>query len=253
MRRQPSILVAVPVHNEAQHVERVLGAVRAYGLDVLVVDDGSTDDTPRLVARQPVHCVRHATNQGYGQALMDAFAFACAHQYEWVITMDCDEQHEPRFLPEFVRAIGADDADLISGSRYLGLGGDDAPADRLRVNQTITRELNEALGWSLTDSFCGFKAMRTESFLRLRLSETGYAFPLQLWPRAAAVGLRVKELPVSRIYLDANRTFGGGLDDAEHRLATYRAMLANELDGMQAFRDADRRAEPSRCPGERIA
>ena len=191
MRPTPRTLIAIPVHNEAEHVDCVLAAVRPFGLDLLLVDDGSTDETPRLIARQPVHCIRHPINQGYGQSLRDAFAFAAAHRYDWVITMDCDEQHEPRFIPDFLRAIRDDDADIVSGSRYLMPEGDAAPADRRRINRTITAELNEALGWSLTDSFCGFKAHRTDAMARLRLDVTGYDFPLQFWVQAAALGLRV--------------------------------------------------------------
>jgi glycosyltransferase involved in cell wall biosynthesis len=244
-------LVAIPVHDEAEHVDRVLEAVRPFGIDILVVDDGSTDDTPRLVARQPVHCIRHPVNQGYGQSLRDAFAFAAAHRYDWVITMDCDEQHEPRFIPAFLRAIERNDADIVSGSRYLRTEGDDAPADRRRINRTITAELNEALGWSLTDSFCGFKAHRTAAMSRLRLDVTGYDFPLQFWVQAAALGLRVREIPVSRVYVDLNRTFGNGLDDPSHRLATYRATLARELARMDELRRLDALArldQPARRP-----
>ncbi|HEY6564750.1 MAG TPA: glycosyltransferase family 2 protein, partial [Pirellulaceae bacterium] len=60
---------------------------------------------------------------------------------------------------------------------------------------------------------------------RLRLSENGYAMPLQLWVQAARLGLRIRELPVPRIYLDAKRSFGGALDDAETRLAYYRDVI----------------------------
>jgi dolichol-phosphate mannosyltransferase len=153
--------------------------------------------------------------------------------------MDCDEQHEPRFIPDFLRAIRDDDADIVSGSRYLMPEGDAAPADRRRINRTITAELNEALGWSLTDSFCGFKAHRTDAMARLRLDVTGYDFPLQFWVQAAALGLRVREIPVSRVYVDLNRTFGNGLDDPSHRLATYRATLARELARMDELRRVD--------------
>jgi len=239
MRITPRTLIAIPVYNEAAHVDSVLAAVRPFGLDILMVDDGSSDETPRLIARQPVHCIRHHVNQGYGQSLRDAFAFADAHRYDWVITMDCDQQHEPRFIPDFLRAIRDDDADIVSGTRYLCLEGDAPPPDRRRINRIITAELNAALDWSITDSFCGFKAHRTESMARLRLDVTGYDFPLQFWVQAAALDLSVREIPVSRVYVDLNRTFGNGLDDPARRLATYRATLARELTRMDELRWVD--------------
>jgi dolichol-phosphate mannosyltransferase len=86
------------------------------------------------------------------------------------------------------------------------------------------------LGVELTDSFCGFKAYRVEALRRLRLSEDGYAFPMQFWVQAAANGLRVREVPVKLIYNDPNRSFGGPLDDPSIRMAHYRRVLHCELE-----------------------
>jgi dolichol-phosphate mannosyltransferase len=234
-------LVAIPVYNEARYVPRVLERVLSYHPHVLVVDDGSTDDTPRLVAEYPVEIVRHVTNRGYGSSMRDAFRFAVHERYDWLITMDCDEQHEPASIPAFLAAAAEDRHDVISGSRYLRADapGDRPPAERRAINQTITRELNcrlgRALGVLLTDGFCGFKAYRVASLARLRPTVRGYAFPMQFWVQAAARRLRVRELPVRRIYNDPSRTFGGVLDDAAHRLAHYRRVLHRELRRRAAY------------------
>src|SRR5205085_12523603 len=90
------VLIAIPVYNELKYVEHVLDRVKQFHGDILVVDDGSTDGTARILSsRSDIHLIRHADNQGYGQSLIDAFAHADAHGYDWLITMDCDEQHEP--------------------------------------------------------------------------------------------------------------------------------------------------------------
>ena len=152
--------------------------------------------------------------------------------YDWVITMDCDEQHEPAAIPDFIEAIGRDDADVISGSRYVDRGSmvDTPPEDRRRINQVITGELNETLGLELTDAFCGFKAYRVEACRRLELDVDGYDFPMQFWVQAVANGLRIKELPVKLIYNDPTRSFGGPLDEAGNRLAVYRGTMRRELE-----------------------
>jgi glycosyltransferase involved in cell wall biosynthesis len=229
-------LVAIPVYNEEKYVCRVLAHVLEYTDDVLVIDDGSTDRTPALLPKFPVDVVRHAANRGYGRSMRDAFNWASLHRFDWVITMDCDEQHEPRSIPVFVREsrrIGDDAADVISGSRYMDAaavseGG--PPPDRQRINMEITREINQRLGLSLTDSFCGFKAYRVDAVRRLRLSEDGYAFPMQFWVQAVAHGLRIREVPVKLIYNDPNRSFGGPLDDPAIRLGHYRRVLHCELE-----------------------
>lgn len=227
----PRTLVAIPVYNEAKYVTSVLTRVREFANDILVIDDGSTDDTPMLLARQPVDVIRHAENRGYGRSLRDAFRWAGCYRYDWVITMDCDEQHEPASLPDFYEAIARDEADIISGSRYLGCErcGDPPPQDRRAINQRITALINERLGLSITDSFCGFKAYRVSAISKLRLDEAGYAFPLQFWVQAVAHDLRISEVPIRLIYNDPNRSFGGPLDDADHRLRHYLDVFEAEL------------------------
>ena len=239
----PRILIAVPVFNEIEHLPTFLPTLRAaVDYDVLFVDDASTDGTAAvlegLAGEDGVFLLTHATNGGYGKALIDAFAWADRRGYDWVITLDCDEQHDPASIPAFVEAIGRDDADLISGTRYLRMPGEDdgdlPPAERRAVNLILTATINELFGWSLTDTFCGFKAHRVRPTIELGLTENGYAFPMQLWPRAYAAGLRVSEIPVRRIYNDPNRTFGhdvraGDLDKAQTRLKHYLDVLRDEL------------------------
>jgi glycosyltransferase involved in cell wall biosynthesis len=220
-------LTAIPIYNEARHVEGVLAQVRRYSSDILVVNDGSTDGIDELLAKQrDLQVVTHPHNQGYGAALISAFAYALAHNYDVLITMDCDGQHEPERIPVLREAIH--DVDVVSGSRYLRDFHQDtlAPTDRRQINGIITNELNEKYGLNLTDSFCGFKAYRRDALARLKITEKGWGMPLQLWVQAACAGLRIKEVAVPRLYIDATRTFGGVLDFSEERLAYYRRVIA---------------------------
>jgi dolichol-phosphate mannosyltransferase len=219
-------LTALPVFNEAAHVAGVLDEVRKFSPDVLVVDDGSTDGTSAIVAaRGDVRVVRHPANQGYGAALATAFREALAGPWDALVTIDCDGQHQPRLIPDFVAA--ARRHDLVSGSRYLVRfpGDSEPPAARRRINAEITAEINDRLGLALTDAFCGFKAYSRRALERLHPTETGYAMPLEAWVQAAAAGLSIVELAVPLVYLDLARSFGGALDDAATRLAYYRRVL----------------------------
>jgi dolichol-phosphate mannosyltransferase len=89
--------------------------------------------------------------------------------------------------------------------------------------------LSQTLGLQLTDSFCGFKAHRVTAMARLNLDEPGYALPLQFWVQCVHAGLRIREVPVRRIYLDKSRTFGGTLDDPAARLQHYLSVFVREL------------------------
>jgi glycosyltransferase involved in cell wall biosynthesis len=233
-----SVLIAIPIYNEEQHVQSVLERVREYADHVLVLDDGSTDRTPEILndLRKPMglDLIRHEANAGYGRAIRESFCRAKRDNYDWVITMDCDFQHEPERLPDFFKAIERDDLDIVSGSRYLrsdeNWHEDLPPADRRAINATITKEINDRLGLALTDGFCGFKAHRVESMSKLNLTDNGYAFPMQFWVQSIAHGLRVGEIPVELIYNDLHRTFGGGLDDPETRLTHYRCVMYRAMD-----------------------
>lgn len=229
------ILTALPVHNEAAHLRGVLSEVKKYSQDVLVVDDGSVDATPHLLSRDlEVRTLTHDTNLGYGAALRTAFHYALENEYDVLVTIDCDGQHEPKLIPALaaaVHALGRQPVELVSGSRYLKKfeGDSQPPEDRRRVNQEITNWLNCQFSWKLTDAFCGFKAYHVPALAKLMITELGYAMPLQVWVQAAALGWTIVEFPVPLVYLDEERSFGGSLDDSRRRRAYYYEVLKREL------------------------
>ena len=216
--------VLLPVFNESPTVGGVLDAVRSYfDGEVIVVDDGSTDDTPRVLAERCDIAVVHLDrNCGYGCALRIGFAIASDIGVTRLITMDCDGQHEPAHIPQFLSAL-ENGADIISGSRYLPESASTgrAPSERREINARVTALVNQVTGWELTDAFCGFKAYRMDKLGCIKLDEPGYAMPLELWAKAWRCGMRVREIPVERIYCDHDRSFGAALDDPEARFAYY--------------------------------
>jgi len=226
-------LVAIPVFNEIAHVSDVLDAVLELHDDVLVIDDGSTDGTSDLLDRRrdDVRLVRHPENRGYGQSMIDAFAYARRYDFDWLITMDCDRQHQPAQIAQFLELASYCHCDVVSGSRYLTdlPGNDTPPVERRGINRRITELVNGVLGLGLTDAFCGYKAYKVPSLAWLAPTVPGYAFPMQFWVQAARAGFKMRELPVPVIYNDPNRHFGGLLDDAQVRLQHYLDVMLMEL------------------------
>lgn len=226
-------LAALPVFNEASNVDNVLGEVSRYAEHILVVNDGSTDGTKERLRQWPgIRVINHVCNCGYGAALKSAFQYAIDNSFEFVVTIDCDGQHQPQRIPRFISACR--NADIVSGSRYLKTyaGDSQPPEQRLFINRLITRQLNQRLGLGLTDAFCGFKAYRVEALKALDIHDEGYAMPLELWVQAAMLGLRIIEVPVPLIYLDLTRSFGGALDEAETRLRYYNACINRSISAM---------------------
>ncbi len=229
-------LAAIPVYNEVKHVDGVLDEVLRYATDVLAVDDGSKDGTTELLKkRHDIAVIHHPKNRGYGAALKTAFNYAIEEGYEFLVTLDCDGQHQPQRIPSFIEACKK--CDIVSGSRYLqAFEGDSLPPppERLYINRTITKRINDLFGWNLTDTFCGFKAYRVSALEQLRITVDGYAMPLELWAQAAMLGLSIQELPVPLIYLDLARSFGGALDDGGVRLKYYNSIIDESIQAMQA-------------------
>jgi len=233
-------LILIPIYNEQKHIFNVLREVRKYSPeDLLVINDGSTDESKDIV-EEIASCVKlkgkliiinHLENEGYGKSLIDGINFARDNNYRYLLTLDCDEQHEPELIPQFFEEIKKGEFEIISGSRYLSFRKqiDAPPEDRYTINRKITGLINEITGYGLTDSFCGFKVYRMEGLNKLELTEKGYGLPLQLWIQAYKNHLTVKELPVSMIYKDKDRTFGNYLDNPETRLKYYQKIIDSEV------------------------
>ena len=225
-------VVLIPVYNEERHLEGLLSRLReVYKEDVLLIDDGSFDSSPCILQSfndSHTRAILQEHNRGYGATLSAGFREVVTQRYDFVITMDSDGQHRPDWIPEFFKVIP--EWDIVSGSRYCPesdkMGS--VPTDRREINATVTARLNAITGFSLTDSFCGFKAYRGASLAKLDITDVGYAMPLQVWLQAKYLGLRVAELPVSRIYDDPNRRFGGELDNPEVRLKMYLDTIERE-------------------------
>ena len=120
------VIIVMPAHNVEKIIPKTIEDVRSVcDADILVVDDGSSDGTARRLAafNQRVHVVTHQKNQGYGAALRTAFQFASDGDYDVLVTIDCDGQHEPQRISEFVAACRDTSdgrlVDIVSGSRYL--------------------------------------------------------------------------------------------------------------------------------------
>jgi glycosyltransferase involved in cell wall biosynthesis len=178
--------VVVPVYNEARHLERLLPRLLPLVPRVLVVDDGSIDETVSVARRLGARVARHERNRGKGAAVQTGLRNA---ETEAVVLMDGDGQHDPRDAPRLAREL-ARGYDLVIGDRFSGeLNG--TPLHRRTANDLI-RWLLAPTG--VNDPLSGLRALRRSRFLDLR--ESGYETEMEMVFRAHRAGLRIGSVPV---------------------------------------------------------
>ncbi len=218
-------LVIIPCKNLEDHVGAVVRAVRGLGLDldVLVVDDGSTDATSAVARKAGATVVRHPENRGKGAALATGFAFAVEHDYDAVITMDGDEQHDPKSIPAFLEALERGAGDVIVGSRMDEVR--DMPPIRIWTNRTTSRIVSRLAGRSIPDSQSGYRAFRTTVLKGMKLVTTRYDTESEILIRAGRRGFSVGSIPIESIYTDGVSHINPFVDTARFIRLVWRSMF----------------------------
>lgn len=199
-------LVVIPTYDEAANIELILDRVRASvpGYDVLVVDDGSPDGTGELADKaaaldEGIHVMHRTHKAGLGASYLAGFEWGLARGYDVLVEMDADGSHLPEQLPRLLDALP--DADLVIGSRWVDGG---RVVNWPRRRELLSRGGNAytrlALGIDVHDATAGFRAIRRPTLEALDLESVesqGYCFQVDLTRRAARLGLRIVEVPIT--------------------------------------------------------
>ena len=199
-------LVIIPTYNERENVAGLAAAAHAAAPDVhlLFVDDRSPDGTgaalDELAARDGRVSVLHRAGKlGLGTAYLDGFRLGLARGYEYLVEMDADFSHDPRYLPEMLRRADAG-ADVVVGSRYVP-GGGTANWDAFRklLSRGAAVYARAVLGFAVRDPTAGFVCYRRRVLEAIDLSAVrseGYGFQIEMKYRAIRAGFRCEEMPI---------------------------------------------------------
>lgn len=155
MLKDQKIAAVIPAYNEAQSIRDIAEQVLAYTPHVIVVDDGSTDETAERVADLPVHLIRHTDNQGKAQSLLRGFQHAKTLGVTGVISIDADTQHNPADIPAFLHATQHYPDHIIIGARLKNR--EHAPKSRRRANQVADFFISWAAGHPVLDTQSGYR------------------------------------------------------------------------------------------------
>jgi glycosyltransferase involved in cell wall biosynthesis len=194
------VLILIPAWNEARRVGQVIHAL-PEGMQVLVVDDGSSDGTPEVARRTDAEVICHEKNQGKGVALMTGFRWGLEHAYSAVITLDADGQHDPLEVTKFINAYNRASADLIIGRRSTR----EMPFPRNFANAFGSWILSLVLGLKIFDNQSGYR-LHSRAFLeKLESRRTGFEFEVDVILQALELGFRLDWVDIRTIY-DASIT-----------------------------------------------
>ena len=198
-------LVCVPTYNERANLPLIVPAILEQDprLEVLVIDDSSPDGTGELAdtiaAADPrVHVLHRESKEGLGRAYLAGFRWALDRGYEYILEMDADFSHDPKFLQLFIEA--SRQADLVIGSRYKqGVNVINWPISRLLLSLGANQYARMITGLPISDSTGGFKCFRREVLAAIdfsRVRSNGYAFQIEMSYRAWRKGFRIVEIPI---------------------------------------------------------
>jgi len=190
------VAALIPAYQAAAHLGGVIDRLAALrpAPDVLVVNDGSADDTAEVARRHGARIESFAMNRGKGHALLAGFE--ALREYDAVVTLDADGQHPPENFPEFVAAAERG-ADLVLGSRVRSA---DMPASRRFANAFSSGWTTLLAGQKVSDSQCGYRLYRREALVRTPLTAGRYEFETEIVVRAARLGFRLAEVPIPTVY-----------------------------------------------------
>jgi glycosyltransferase involved in cell wall biosynthesis len=191
-----SILALIPAYNEASHVADVVTGALAH-LPVLVIDDGSTDDTAAQAETAEASVLRQMPNQGKGAALKAGFHWAIEAGYEAVVTLDADGQHDPTELPQFLQAYQVRRADLIIGTRDFS----QMPPARRLANTLGRWFFSWAIGQPVPDNQSGYRLISRRLLeAMLGSSEQGFQFEVEMIVVCVRRGFSLEWVPIRTIY-----------------------------------------------------
>lgn len=190
--------VIIPTFNEYKEIGRIVAEVRKQNLEVIVIDDGSSDNTAVIAKDSGATVLKNEGNQGKGASLIKGFNYALDCGCDAVITMDGDGQHLPEDIPYFMRLAKYSDSGIIIGNRMQKIRN--MPLLRLFTNRFMSWLISAVAKQKIPDTQCGFRLIKQEVLKKVRLSTSKYETESEILIRCARLGFKIESVPIKSIY-----------------------------------------------------
>jgi glycosyltransferase involved in cell wall biosynthesis len=196
-------LAAIPCYNEGLAIGSVVSKARKYVDEVLVIDDGSTDDTVEVAEATSAVVVSHDNNKGYGAAIRSCFDYAKQQNADIMVILDGDGQHDPSYIPDFINALTTKGADIVIGSRFLEKkngNGNGIPRYRIAGMKVLNLSTRVAGSMKTTDSQSGYRAYSRKAIEMMRITNPDMGAGSEILTQVKDHDLDVVEIPITARY-----------------------------------------------------
>ncbi len=204
-RNRPKTIAAIPGFNVGRFIGEVVARAAEHVDQVIVIDDGSSDDTAEKARGAGAEVISHGVNKGYGEAIKSCFKAGRANGADILVTLDGDGQHNPDEIPDIIAPILGGRADVVIGSRFLSEQTDMPRYRRLGI-KVITLLLNLGAGSKVRDAQSGFRGYSRRAFQAISPTEDGMSVSVETLIRAAAAGFKIDEVATSCCYHPGSST-----------------------------------------------
>ena len=194
-----NIFIVIPAYQEEKRIGNVIKDVLKTKFPIIVVDDGSRDDTFKVAKKYKITVLRHKVNLGKGAAMKTGAEAAFRMGADAIVFMDSDGQHRAKDLPHFIEALEIDKFDVVFGSRNLNMG---VPLVRYIGNKFASLFVSLLFGIYISDLLCGYKGLSKKGFNKIYWESKGYGVETEMAARTAKSGLKHCEVPVETVYYD---------------------------------------------------
>ncbi len=192
--------VLIPVFNEEKNLKKLIDELKNYTDNdkIIVIDDGSTDNTRKIAEKSDIFVIVHKNNLGKGEALQSGFREAVKRNVSWIITMDGDLQHQPKNIPEFFEKANTGDFDILIGSRMDNIKK--MPFRRILSNKITSFLISLRIGQKVIDSQCGFRMINKCVLEEISLNKTHYSMESELLIKAGLKKFKIDSAKINTVY-----------------------------------------------------
>lgn len=199
-KRQHSmrVCVVIPTYNESKAIGGLVKTVREEGFDVMVIDDGSSDNTVAIAKENGAAVITHEANKGKGASLKAGFGHALEKGYDVVVVMDGDGQHDPKDIKRFIKTAQDTGSDLVVGNRMNSPRA--MPIIRQLTNKCLSILISKICGQTIPDTQCGFRLIKIKVLKNLQLISSKYEIESEILIRASKNRFKIFSIHIKSVY-----------------------------------------------------